>query len=403
MKLMALCIFLGNALASDLVRNGEHPASPAQTFHFERELRIGPESGDDHFVWTGASVMVATNKNGHMYVMDRGSLRIIELDEQGHFVRQIGKQGEGPGEFVRLTNICVLDDQRLVATESRRGATILNFFDPQGNFIKRIDAIPNGINFTSSKYAPNGRFISATYYQLKKDATGTQMGYGILDEQGNLLLDLGQHAMPIADRNRLTDSSFWAEYMSAWFALQPVQGIISFAADGQVFTAVANQYSVTRYSADLKNKFTFVKKARPRIQSAEEQAIMVDPMHQRVLANLPGSLHAYVTEATVRKALSLANLSEMQPPILGLVPTEDGGVLVVTNYDPKAGKADGDIFDSQGVFQGTCALPDPEIDPFGSYNNLNVKMWFRNGKVYTIEDVEGEYVLNRYSYRKHAR
>ena len=305
--LIGILMFIGPLWAGEVVTNGPLPQGKANTLSFERELRVGPDSGDDNYVWTGASVMMAANKAGHMFVMDRGSLRIIELDEQGVFVRQIGKQGEGPGEFVALTNISVLDDQSLVVTESRQGATILNFFDAQGTFVKRMDTLATGRNFTSSKFSPNGKLISATYYHLKKDGSGMGMGYGVLNEKGDLLLDLGKHDMPRADVNRLTDPAFWAEYMGAWFALQPNQGVISFAADGHVFTAIANRYEITRYSADLATKLIFTKRDKPKYQSPEEQELLVEPMRQRVLSNLPGNLHPYITEGAIKKALTLAN------------------------------------------------------------------------------------------------
>ena len=125
---------------------------------------------------------------------------------------------------------------------------------------------------------------------------------------------------------------------------------------------------------------------------------MVEPVREETLANLPGTIHPYITEAAVRKAIESADPPPRQAPVLGLVPLEDGGLIVLHDFDPQTGRSGGDLFDKGGRFLGSCGLPPAEINIYGGYLGSTAKMWFRNGRLFTIKDEDGEYVLCRYAY-----
>ena len=70
--------------------------------------------------------------SGHqlIYVADSGNNRIAVFDFDGRFVRSIGREGQGPGEFSRPTGICILDDSRLAVADF--GNNRIQIFDASG-------------------------------------------------------------------------------------------------------------------------------------------------------------------------------------------------------------------------------------------------------------------------------
>ncbi len=52
---------------------------------------------------------------GNYYIRDSRQSRILVFDKQGKFLRQIGRQGRGPGEYVRFAYWDVSQDNRFVA------------------------------------------------------------------------------------------------------------------------------------------------------------------------------------------------------------------------------------------------------------------------------------------------
>jgi len=90
---------------------------------------IGALEGADWETFGGVA-QVAFDARDNLYVLDRGNHRVLVFDAQGKFVRQLGKQGGGPGEFAAPNGLAVEPDGRvIVADAAHRNYTI---FRPDG-------------------------------------------------------------------------------------------------------------------------------------------------------------------------------------------------------------------------------------------------------------------------------
>lgn len=102
-------------LKLNLVREwgGIEPTQEEQIFVEPRDIEIG--------------------RDGLIYILDSGDNKIQVFDESAKFVRTIGKEGKGPGEFSYLNDI-VLDDQNhlIVSDELNQRIQIL---DSQGKYL----------------------------------------------------------------------------------------------------------------------------------------------------------------------------------------------------------------------------------------------------------------------------
>jgi 6-bladed beta-propeller len=88
----------------------------APTWRLEPVVSVGSEGGigepaPDEF---GRVVAVTTDADGNLFVADRDYLEIRVFDRSGNLIRQIGRQGGGPGEFENIYSMAWIDTVLLV-------------------------------------------------------------------------------------------------------------------------------------------------------------------------------------------------------------------------------------------------------------------------------------------------
>jgi hypothetical protein len=108
----------------------------------EQELVIGVEAGDDEYM-IGRVNSVAVGMDGEIYVSD-GQQEIVRMyDADGNYVRDIGGQGQGPGEYLYAPALGTLSDGTLVL---RDGSTSrISFFSAAGDYLDSFRAVPGSM------------------------------------------------------------------------------------------------------------------------------------------------------------------------------------------------------------------------------------------------------------------
>ncbi len=97
--------------------------------------KVGKEEGD---TWEMLSTVnsMAFDSHDNLYVLELGNKRVLEFDANGRFLRQIGKEGGGPGEFQFPLAIRIARDGSIVIYDAgRRGYSV---FGPDGQYRKLI-------------------------------------------------------------------------------------------------------------------------------------------------------------------------------------------------------------------------------------------------------------------------
>src|SRR5688500_432958 len=106
-----------------VVRSPERPLW-GESLRLIEEVRIGKLDGADEYLF-GRIDGVAVGRQGTIYVAD-GQVPIIRsYDAQGRFLRNIGRQGQGPGEYANIGGIRTLRDGRLAVWDNRNGRITL--------------------------------------------------------------------------------------------------------------------------------------------------------------------------------------------------------------------------------------------------------------------------------------
>ena len=91
-------------------------------------------SGDGEF--TDRVRGVKFGPDGNVYVADEYNHRIQVFDKNGNFIRKFGSNGTAPGQFNYPKDLVFLPNGTLVLGDNN----FLHYFQPDGTFIKRVDA-----------------------------------------------------------------------------------------------------------------------------------------------------------------------------------------------------------------------------------------------------------------------
>jgi 6-bladed beta-propeller len=84
----------------------------------------------------GSVSQVAFDATGQLYVFDRQNERIIVVAPDGSFVREVGKGGNGPGEFQSPLRMAVAPDGAIAVADF--GVTGFTLFNAQGAFTRTV-------------------------------------------------------------------------------------------------------------------------------------------------------------------------------------------------------------------------------------------------------------------------
>ncbi len=98
------------------------------------ELSIGVESGPDEYM-LGRVRDVSVAPDGTIYVYDQQPSIIRKYDRTGNFVGNVGRAGQGPGEY-QFPVLRALTDNRLAVWDYRSGR--VSFFSPEGDYERGV-------------------------------------------------------------------------------------------------------------------------------------------------------------------------------------------------------------------------------------------------------------------------
>ena len=394
----ALCWLIFSPPVEDVVRNGKQPSGQAQTLVFSEELRFGGGDGEDDYLWTYGSG-VSPDFRGFMYVADPRANKVFEFNPDGELTRTIAREGNGPGEFQRLSFFTVLKDGSAVGFERLEGLEArFHHFDKQMKFKKMVAPREHGLILEIVQLAPRGDRIAAFYVTRDMDARVMRHEVSILDNQLRVQKRLNTGPRPLFDVSKFDQPGYWVDRIGGNVKLfLSGMGVVAFCDDGSCYTALNSRYEITHWNADLKTKKrTITREYKPIAQSPENLEAMVELFTEDMLAN--PRIAKVVTPPVLARAIEVADPSPAKNPIYAMMVMEDGTLLVVHEVDLVSRKNRADIFSAQGVYRGWVSMNNHAlVKPIGG--GYLPAMVFRNGKAYTMEvNDDGDMQVVRYGY-----
>jgi hypothetical protein len=116
-----------------VIRNPSEPLYGEFAFDLEKELVLGGDPAREESYFPRGAVL-SVDREGNLYIADFGNRRVQMFDKTGAFVRQLGRQGQGPGEYARPSR--VLFDKK--GNPCVWGSPELIFYDEEGVYQKKV-------------------------------------------------------------------------------------------------------------------------------------------------------------------------------------------------------------------------------------------------------------------------
>ena len=360
----------------------------------EEVYRVGTAVTGEEWEQFGQLAEVAFDAAGNLHIFDRQSQRIFVVDPDGDLIRELGRPGEGPGEFTTSGAMAVFADGRVVVVDlSRQGYHI---FTADGEFERWVRvAQPPAIVRISRVVAQPGADAIIGVPTL---ATGMRMTGRAFDEP--VRLDTS-HAF---ERTTLSgDESQTDTIAEAWlppidtegldrkdlrnYAPLPTRLLPEFSAelhwgalpDGSVAFSDSTTYSVKVARAGSGVVRILTRPFPPEPVTARAIGAEKD----RRLQRLEGSARPGANLQARRREIEELEFHTELSVIRGLGTTWDGRIWVLRRGDGPHDDGPMDVIAADGEYlgsfpAGTMALPDAfGPDGLGAYverNELGVQM-----------------------------
>ncbi len=143
---LVACLCASAAIAQDtVVVRADNPPEWGHDIRVIEELRIGAVDGPDEYIF-GSIRSVTVREDGSIFVYDQQVPIIRHYSPDGEYVRDIGREGAGPGEYRRVDGMYILPDHRLAILDAR--SSRISVYDSSGTFLEsvRLDGRPDGSN-----------------------------------------------------------------------------------------------------------------------------------------------------------------------------------------------------------------------------------------------------------------
>ena len=101
-------------------------------------LIIGDDETPEETLYRPNSVIL--NKKNEIIVLDSGNNRVMVYDNNGNFLREFGRIGQGPGEFMDPSDINIDREGNIYVLDTGNGR--IQKFDPEGNYVSNAKILP---------------------------------------------------------------------------------------------------------------------------------------------------------------------------------------------------------------------------------------------------------------------
>lgn len=161
-----------------------------------RLTRLGDRDGEGSFA--SRPYVVTRDSRGRFYVVtpETSEEPPFVFASNGHFLRRLGRVGDGPGEYRNPTSVMVWRDSVYVLDRQNGRMTVLS---PTWKYVRSFNAPPNASGaavFESGRFAINARV---------RDADRIGYPHHLFDQAGNYLHPFGYRNERIDPRNNTVD------------------------------------------------------------------------------------------------------------------------------------------------------------------------------------------------------
>jgi hypothetical protein len=347
----------------DGVRCVVNPAEPMEkaVIATAKELwRIGGET-DDENEFFGVITQLLTDKKGDVYLLDAQLNQVKVFSASGEFIRSIGREGEGPGEFRSGVGMFFTDDGKIAVMQVAPGRIVL--LTPEGEpagehpLPVREDG---GMVILLGGSSRGGNLVIAGAVNAFSEGRFDQTRYlARLALDGKETAKYHSETRTIDFSKPVLDDTVWDTFDRRWTV-----GI-----DGRVYACTNyTDYRIQVWNPDgttnrvIETQYTHQKRT---------------PEEKKIVEDLMGTFARQIPNATVK-------ISDLNKDIETIFMNDDGSLWVLTS-DGTRNLPDGtagvfDVFDNEGrlVRRVTVQVPG---------NPLTDAYYFVGNRFYVVTDL----------------
>ncbi len=323
------------------IMNGAKPEQGVQSLKLQERWRAGAGESDEVF---GLILRVELDEQGNVYLLDGQLSHAVVFAPDGRQLRVLGREGEGPGEVRRPSDMLLMPDGSvgLVQTFPGKIIKVSRTGEPAGVFeIGGADPAKGGFNVLVEANCAGGNLVLAGQ-RITQTQTGNArvLFLASFDSEGREKVRYVEKTVELdLTKPAISEKAFSFVYPGRW----------DVAPDGRVWVAPErNRYAIHVHAPDGKLEQVIEREFTSRPRTAEEK--------DRVMR----VLEAQVRGAPVKFDLSCEETAEDIEQVL-CVP--DGSVWVMSSRgsrnQPPGVFATYDVFDAQGTFVRQAAVQCP--------------------------------------------
>ena len=152
-------------------------------FVVQEELRIGTESGNEDYMF-GDIKDIAIGTEGRIFVADQQGPIVKMYDKEGKFIRNVGREGRGPGEYTGISGMKTFQDGRVAIWNV--GLTNINVFSSDGEYLEshRVNSTLNAPDLF--EVGKEGEFYVKTRINRDPNKPNWQFGWLKVSPEGEV-------------------------------------------------------------------------------------------------------------------------------------------------------------------------------------------------------------------------
>ena len=319
-----------------VVKNPKEPLYGEDAFVLEEELTIGEAEGREEYMFHYI-INLAVSDKGEIYVLDNKAQHVKVFDQDGQYLRTIGRPGEGPGEVFQPRSLIYSTQNELIIANFRN----ISYFSLGGEYLRSISIAKERILSIDVDNVGNIFAVSLErdkgVYELKK-----------YDPDLNKQFSIGSSPLPGQETRRTGKRNAFFTILR-WDIINADQVVTGYAEDGYILKIFDADGKLTR---KIEKDYTPIEISRKDLEKRKGEL----PMKMRENIFVP----------------------KYFPPFVALKADDEGRIWVVTSKKTADGeKRYIDVFDSEGKYILEVALKaTPRL-----FNN----------KLYMIESDEYDY------------
>jgi hypothetical protein len=323
----------GSVVDKDGVPHMMNPSQPIETpvsLKLEELWRVSGDESEDFLF--GVLIQIASDDQGNIYVLDSQLHQVMVFTSKGEYIRSIGRQGEGPGEFNRPSDLFLTPDDHVAVMQGMPGKIVLltTEGEPAGNHPVPETEDGGMQMFSAGQLAGDQLVLSAERFSRREDGMTISSALIGIDKTGKQVATYFEQE----DKRDFANLTFEEKKMRnnavTWSA----------GSDGHVYASDNfDAYHIKVFKPDGTLERVIEREYESRVRSAEE----IEENTPRVMIRRGNQSQSPEVKA-----------SDTDRDVQRIYPREDGTLWVLSSHGafdaPEGAIATFDVFNAEGKF-----------------------------------------------------